>query len=245
MKVQVWDGLDEDRNEPDTASLDDADDTNDTDIIDDTITVNIMVSDVAEKPAAPTVTVTSLADGTSLTVTWDAPDNTGPAITGYRLECTGHEVPDEQCPQDIAASEVTDGTGTQTITELTADKEYRVRMRADNDEGDGTWSSWVTQRTNKEDNALPTFTDPSDNTYTVPGQLYVAENAPSAQQPLTLQNGTVTNIRKDDTDGDSPLTLRLDGPDAGRFTIDASTGQIRTRSKLNHEDPECGYDNDS
>ena len=73
--------------------------------------------------------------------------------------------------------------------------------------------------------------------------LYVAENAPSARQPLTAQDGTVTNIQRDDTDGDSPLTLRLEGPDAGRFTIDASTGQISTKSKLNHEDPECGYDN--
>ena len=100
MVVQVWDGLDEDRNEQDTSSLDDANDTNDTDIIDDEITVTITVSDVAEKPAAPTVTVTSPTDGgiTSLVVTWDEPANTGPAITGYRLECTGHEVPDDQCP---------------------------------------------------------------------------------------------------------------------------------------------------
>ena len=82
VKVQVWDGLDEDRNEQDTSTLDDADDTNDTTIIDDTIMVNIMVTDVAEKPAAPAVTVTSPANGTTLTVTWDAPGNTGPAITG-------------------------------------------------------------------------------------------------------------------------------------------------------------------
>ena len=233
VKVHVWDGLDEDRNEQDTSILNDA---NDATVIDDTITVNIMVSDVAEKPAAPTVTVTSDVNGTQLVVTWDAPDNTGPAITGYRLECTGHEVPDEQCPRDIEATVVSGGTGTQDITGLTADKEYRVRMRADNDEGDGTWSSWVGQRTNKENNALPTFTSPPDD-------LYVAENAPSARQPLTAQDGTVTNIQRNDTDGDSPLTLRLEGPDAGRFTIDASTGQISTKSKLNHEDPECGYNN--
>ena len=42
-------------------------DTDDTEIIDDTITVTITVSDVVEKPAAPTVTVTSpfVADGAS------------------------------------------------------------------------------------------------------------------------------------------------------------------------------------
>ena len=241
VKVQVWDGLDEDRNERDTSSLDDANDNNDDAIIDDEITVTITVSDVAEKPDAPTVTVTSpdADDNTTLVVTWDAPDNTGPAITDYRLECNGQGqgavVPDNQCPRDIDTSAVTAGVGTHTIMGLTSDKSYRVRMRADNDEGDSTWSRWVTQRTNKENNALPTFTDSSD-------AAYVVENAPSAQQPLTLQNGTVTNIRKDDTDGDSPLTLRLEGPDAGRFDIVASTGQIRTRSKLNYEDPECNPD---
>ncbi len=251
VRVQVWDGLDEDRTEQNLSILDDADDTNDTDIIDDTITVNIMVTDVAEKPAAPTVTVTSPTDSnnTTLVVTWDEPGNTGPAITSYRLECTGHEVPDEVCPQDLNVNLVADGEDTYSITGLTANtanppvREYRVRMRADNNEGDGAWSSWVTQRTNKENNALPTFTDPSDNTYTVPNQLYVVENAPSAQQPLTTDEAgaTVASIQKDDSGGDSPLTLRLEGPDAGLFTIDASTGQIRTKSKLNYEDPDC-YD---
>ena len=72
------------------------------------------------------------------------------------------------------------------------------------------------------------------------------KNAPSARQPLTSDaaGATVANIMKDDDDGDSPLTLSLGGSGAGRFTIDASTGQIRTKSKLNHEDPECGYDSD-
>ena len=243
--VQVWDGLDGDRKEQDTSSLDDNVDTNDDAIIDDTITVNIMVTDVAEKPAAPTVTVTSPENGTSLTVTWDAPDNTGPAITGYRLECTGHEVPDDQCPQDPTTDLVnTNGVGTVTITELTAEKSYRVRLRAKNDEGDGAWSSWVTQSTNKENNALPTFTS-SDNTYVAPDELYVVENAPSARQPLTRDEAgqDVESIQTNDTNGDSPLTLSLQGRDAGRFDIDASTGQIKTKSKLNHEDPGCDYDN--
>ena len=234
VKVQVWDGLDEHRKEQDTSNLDDDDDNNDTAIIDDEITVTIMVSDVAEKPAAPTVTVTSpdTNNNTTLVVTWDEPDNTGPAITGYRLECTGHEVPDDQCPTDIATTLVTDGVGTHTITGLTAFKSYRLRMRADNDEGEGTWSSWTPQFTNKEDNNLPTFT-------TQPPNLYVVENAPSARQPLTAQNGIVTNILTNDTDGDSPLRLSLEGPGARQFDINDSTGQITTKSKLNYEDAEC------
>ena len=217
VKVQVWDGLDTHRNKQATAA------------VDDTITVNITVSDVAEKPAAPSVTVTSPTDSsnTTLVVTWTAPDNTGPAITGYRLECSGTEVPNDQCPKDdIAANALT-----HTITGLTANKSYRVRLRAKNAEGDGAWSSWVTQSTNKEGNTLPSFT-------TTPANLYVAENAPSARQPLTTDETgqTVAALQgSDSTDGD-PLTLRLEGPGASSFTIDNSTGQIRTKSKLNYED---------
>ena len=37
------------------------------------------------------------------------------------------------------------------------------------------------------------------------------------------------------------MTFRLEGPGADRFEID-SGGQIRTRSKLNYEDPECNAD---
>ena len=247
VEVQVWDGLDEDRNEQDTSSLDDANDANDTAIIDDEITVTITVSDVAEKPAAPTVTVTSptVEDGATeatLTVTWDRPENMGPAITGYVVECTGEGITtDNPCPQPVSPS-LTNAVVTHTITvspkDLTRLNSYRVRVRADNNEGQGAWSSWVTQSTSKAGNDLPTFTP------TPPDALYVVENAPSARQPLTSDETgqTVANIQRDDTEGDSPLTLSLQGSDGGQFTIDASTGQIRTKSKLNHEDPECNPD---
>ena len=230
VKVQVWDGRDDHRNEQDTSTISEA-------IIDDEITVTITVSDVDEKPAAPTVTVTSPVNGTSLVVRWDVPTNPGPPITDYRLECTGHEVPDEQCPMDIATTTVTDGVVEHTITGLTAFKSYRVRVRADNDEDDGTWSSWTTQLTNKDGNSLPAF--PADS----PTTLYVQEDAPSARQPVTTdETGTLVVALQEDTaagDGDS-TTFRLEGRGAGRFEIDRG-GQIRTKSKLNHEDPECGY----
>ena len=215
MKVQVWDGLDKHRNEEDTPT------------VDDTITVTISVSDVAEKPSAPAVTVTSPVSGTDLKVTWTAPDNTGPAITGYRLECTGTDVPDDQCPKDLDKALVT-----HTIADLTKGKSYRVRLRAKNDEGDGAWSSWVTQSTNKDSNTLPIFTSP-------PETVYVKENAPSARQPVTSDSdgNTVVALQGDDTaDGDT-VTFRLEGPGAGKFDIDKS-GQIRTKSKMNHE-AEC------
>ena len=221
MRVQVWDGLDGDRNEQDLASLDDGVDDNDDAIIDDTITVTITVSDVAEKPAAPTVTVTSPvveedATEATLTVTWDRPENMGPAITGYVVECTGEGITtDNPCPQpaDADISDLAAIVQTYTITvtpeDLTRNNSYRVRVRADNNEGQGAWSTWVTQSTSKAGNTLPTFTSP-------PTELYVVENAATVRQPLTAQDGTVTNIQTDHGgDGDSPLTLRLEGSDAG------------------------------
>ncbi len=257
VMVQVWDGLDEDRNEQDTAAiLGDDDPANDATVIDDAITVTITVSDVVEKPAAPTVTVTSPfvaddAESATLTVTWDMPKNTGPAITGYVVECTGDGITtDTPCPQPTSTdiSDLTLATQAYTMTltpkDLTRTNSYRVRVRADNAEGQGAWSSWVTQSTSKAGNTLPTFTSPTDGAYVAPTVLYVVENASSARQPLTSDEAgfTVASIQREDaTDGDSPLTLRLQGPDAGRFDIVASTGEIRTKSKLNHEDPEC-YD---
>ena len=247
--VQVWDGLDEHRNEQETSSLDDNNDTNDGDIIDDTITVTIKVSDVAEKPAAPTVTVTSpeVADGATgamLTVTWDRPENMGPPITGYVVECTGDGITTANpCPQptvtDIADLTLATQAYTMDLTpkDLTRTNSYRVRVRADNNEGQGAWSSWVTQLTSKQGNELPAFVSETPT-------LYVPENAPSARQPVTSDalGTTVVALQEDSQagDGDS-TTFSLDGPGAGRFTID-SGGQIRTSSKLDHEDPECNTD---
>ena len=234
VKVEVWDGLDEHRNEQDTSTITEA-------IIDDTITVEIMVSDVAERPVAPTVVVTSSAVATGetaapLTVTWDKPEDMGPPLTGYVVECTGDGItPANPCPQPIDPS-LTDTEVSYNITGLTPNKPYRVRVRADNDEGQGAWSSWVMQSTSKEGNNLPSFTSP-------PSALYVVENAPSARQQVTSDEAgaIIVALEAADDDNDS-LTYRLYSPGAGRFDIDRN-GQIRTTSKLNHEDPECDYDN--
>ena len=42
-------------------------------------------------------------------------------------------------------------------------------------------------------------------------------------------------------DSSNRLTYSLGGRDAALFTIVSTSGQIRTRSALNHEDPACGY----
>ena len=55
-----------------------------------------------------------------------------------------------------------------TITGLTPGSPYRVRVRADNDEGEGAWSTWENQSTSEAGNLIPTV-HPPDN-------LKVAEN---------------------------------------------------------------------
>ena len=42
----------------------------------------------------------------------------------------------------------------------------------------------------------------------------------------------------DDTDSTRRLTYEIEGPNSDLFTIDTS-GQIKTRKTLNHEDPRC------
>ena len=225
VKVEVRDGLDIDRVEVKDEAADDS------------VTVKIGVRNVDEPPAVPTVMVTSPALETQdeetiakLIVTWDA-KNTGPEITGYDVQYRkgGGTFSDDNCLnataenncQDIQPSE----SGT-TITELEEDTSYSVQVRARNDEGISAWSRVVTVKTNKDTNAAP----PTFNTVSLP--LEVDENTPSGRDV-----GPAV-----DANDDSPLTYSLGGRDAALFTIVSSSGQIRTRSALNHEDAECGYD---
>ena len=98
-----------------------------------TQTLTITVTNVPPpgKPAAPTVTV---ASHTSLTATWTAPTNTGPAIRGYDVQyrkgTTGNFT---DWPHTGTAV-------TTTITGLTAGTSYQVQVRAGSPEGEGPWS---------------------------------------------------------------------------------------------------------
>ncbi len=82
-------------------------------------------------PDPPTVYDNGL---NALTVTWTEPDNAEPAVTGYDLEYRRRDSSDWlPGPQDQ--------TGTSaTITELKPDKNYYVRVRAQNGNGPGDWS---------------------------------------------------------------------------------------------------------
>ena len=102
----------------------------------DTIAVTITLTNVNEppgQPAAPSVTAVA-GSTTSLSVSWTAPSNTGPAIDNYDLryrQGTGGSWTNG--PQNVSGTSA-------TIAGLTADTPYQVQVRATSAEGDGPWS---------------------------------------------------------------------------------------------------------
>ena len=107
-----------------------------------TATVVISVRDVDEPPQAPTNLTLVQAYPTSMALSWTPPDNTGrPAITGYDL-------------QYKKSNETTWTAGLQGITEtsdsitgLDPSTSYHVQVRANNDDGNGPWSSTLSRST--------------------------------------------------------------------------------------------------
>ena len=99
-----------------------------------TLTITVTNVPAPGKPAAPTVTV---ASHTSLTATWTAPTNTGPAITDYDVQYRKGTI------GTFTPWPHTGITTTTTITGLTAGTSYQVQVRAMSSE-DGPWSAAAT-----------------------------------------------------------------------------------------------------
>ena len=103
-----------------------------------TTDVTINVTDVEEppgKPDAPTVGPASTDGHNTLSVSWNAPYNTGPAITSYTVEYRKHD------STEWTADNLTITGTTATITGLLPDTRYAATVRATNDEGTGKWSN--------------------------------------------------------------------------------------------------------
>ena len=91
------------------------------------------------RPAAPVVTLTPASS--QITATWAEPANGGSAITGYDLEWkTAAQTWAQAATAGQSATPATDATDHE-ITGLTNNTEYTVRVRAENDAGDGPWSA--------------------------------------------------------------------------------------------------------
>ena len=214
VKVEVRDGLDNNRVEDEDEDADD------------TITVKIGLRDRAEPPAKPTVMVTSPADNTTLVVTWHA-KNTGPDISSYDVQYRkgGGTFSDDNCENADADDNCNNLTGTTTtIIGLEEDTSYSVQVRARNDEGTSAWSGVKTVKTNKDTNdgtnAPPMFTDGATATRSV-DEKKSSTDVDSAVDA----SDTISNM----------LTYDLGGPDDALFSIVSTSGQIRTRSALNTE----------
>ncbi len=90
-----------------------------------------------DAPAAPT-----LASGNAtLTATWTAPADNGRAITSY-----GVEYSTDGTTWSSANVSITFATRTATITGLTNNTAYRVRVRATNSSATGPWSASTTDK---------------------------------------------------------------------------------------------------
>ncbi len=236
VKVEVRDGLNSDRVEAKDEAADDV------------ITLKIGMRDRDEPPAVPTVTVTSPVrvttdpanELTKLIVFWHA-SNTGPPITSYDLQYRkgGGAWVDDNC-QDTPATEDNctglDNDDTEdnrttitstTITGLEADTSYSVHVRAKNAEGTSGWSTVATLKTNKGTNEPPVFADTT-----------AAERTRTVEENTPAGRNVGAPVSASDVGSDT-WTYSLGGPDGTLFTIVSSSGQIRTKAALNHEDPAC------
>ncbi len=104
---------------------------------DDSITVTINVTNANEapgEPAAPTVLPASSGGHTALEVSWLAPTNIGPDITGYAVEYR------KQGAASWRADNVAVSGPRATINAVTPDTAYEARVQARNAENTGQWS---------------------------------------------------------------------------------------------------------
>ena len=183
--------------------------------ISDDITVAISLTDVDEPPERPAAPVVSTESDTSLSVSWTMRVYTDrPRIDNYDLQYrTGTSGSWTAGPQNV--------TGTSTrITGLESGTQYQVQILARNDEGESPWSPSGSGRTNVTGNNLPVFPD-------TPPNLSFDESVGNERKQVMDVGQPVTA----DDPGDT-LSYSLEGADAGSFTIDSSTGQIKTRSRV-------------
>ena len=174
------------------------------------IAVTVHLSDVDEPPRPPARPLVEPASSTSLTVTWTEPVNTGPDIDDYDVQYrrSGRFLPWPHSGDGL----------TTTIPDLDPNSRYEVQVRASNAEGTGGWSAsgFGNTRANQRpvfDESAPTRSLAENTTGTV-----------AIGSPVTATDPEFTSI-----------TYQLSGGDAASFTIDETSGQLRTRSGVDYD----------
>ena len=179
-------------------------------------TITVTVTNVGgEAPDAPATPSVSSASVTSLNVSWTAPSNAGPPITDYDYQYRVKS-PQGQWHSDFGTT-ITELS--KTITGLEENTEYEVRVRAENDEGQGGWSE-PPGSGSTDANAAPSFTSPAT--------FNVAENQTAV--------GTVQASDSDSGDSVTGYVIHA-GADGAQFTIVASSGVLTFVSAPNYEAP--------
>ena len=175
------------------------------------IQVSIAVTNVSEppgRPRQPTVT----GGFQHLAVSWSAPDNPGPAITGYDIRYRAKGV------KSYVVATSTPASTTALFIGLERGKAYEVAVRARNDDGESAWSPTAEGLTRP--NNPPAF--PSAST--------------TRSIPENSATGTAIGVPVSATDADGDvLTYSLSGTDAASFAIASSAGQLLTKAALNYE----------
>ncbi len=170
----------------------------------DTAAVTIRVTDVPApgKPDAPVVT-----GGTEeVAVSWSAPANEGPAITGYGIRHRTKSGGEWTAPTALGV------VLAHTITDLNGGTTYQVQVRAISSEGAGEWSE-PGEGTAKTANRAPSFD--------------VAAYERSVPENSAAGTAVGAPVTATDHDGDDLAYSLLSGGEEAPFGIVAATGQIR------------------
>ena len=201
----------------------------------------------ASAPARPTVRATEKSS-TSLEVSWNTPANPGPAIVSYEVQYRkGTETFSSDGVDYKGTTATISGTDDNDPPWLAPNTTYEVRVRAKNGERDSAWSGTGTGRTNKA-NHEPIFDDRpgtgkgsarnSTDGFTI---WRTIEENPRVGQ-------TVGRVFADDEDNDT-LTYKLVAEDfsknqaqedVSKFTINETTGEIRTKAGVTYNYEEIG-----
>ncbi|MCY4323427.1 MAG: fibronectin type III domain-containing protein [Gammaproteobacteria bacterium] len=106
--------------------------------------VQIRIDDIDEPPSRPSAPTIQTDSATTLRVSWTTPANDGPTISSYDLEY--------RVSGATSWTRQTLVTGTRTtLSGLTANTAYQVRVRAVNNEGASAWSNLMSGRTGRVD----------------------------------------------------------------------------------------------
>ncbi len=188
-----------------------------------TQTITVTVTDVTEAPGKPSAPTVSTSTVNSLTVSWSAPTNTGPAITAYdvRYILTSASASDkaDATKWTVQTDAWTSGDLAYTISSLDENTSYDIQVRAESDEGTGDWSDSVKGTTAQ--NRAPVLASVSP--------ISVAENS-------TVSVVTVSATDADASDSITGYAI-VTGADGSQFSIVAATGVLTFKTAPNYEDP--------